>query len=521
MRASSYAGPMVARALAQQALAMRLHRLAELQAVAFASGGAHAGSWGPSLAASRATTSQRFASGAGCDCGERSCESCERHNDGLAPCPCGNASCVTCSRPRAGSLGVAFPGWPSPGLPTQRPPSWEPHDRPRDDGVVTFEYPESTPVVLDGTYFDMHSHNFAFTRADWETARSGAPGTTTEQRADWLHDLHDDGIGAMAISGMVQPTPEGYTGPALIRDTSTVNEVTLYVAARYPEFFAPFLQLVPLGGASSGEEYGTFAVTYVDTMLRVFPFQGVGELVVHGHGVDVNTNAQLYPICRIAATYGIPVMCHWEIAGLESELTRTSRENFDQLIELLESFPNEPVETFTARYEGDPIRDDVLVPLKFILCHCGAGPTDLTAGSPEFREYASRLDRLLKLDNVYFDLAGMQVYREHGQLLDPPRTGPVSPSALGAFLLTKMAAHPNRFLLGLDCQNTSSAQIADYGASVDNYATLLGLGALTTSAKADIRWRNAFRVLYSRATLSTFPHASVGPYPAAVLSWPP
>ncbi len=524
MKASAYAGPMVARTLAQQALAERLSRRAERIALSLAGGGGFSVPHPASLpAARRARSSFALAGGELCSCSSSGCPTCqaEAAQEGLA-CPCGKASCRACApAPPAGLIGFAFPGWGAPAAAPPAPPAG-PVFTPGGAIIVFPTLPNihlpdivepttsstaeghggwTTPtVVCDGDYFDMHSHNFCSTYTDWALAEGGAAGTETENRADSLHSLHDYGVGCMVISGQADTG----AGSDPITDYATMNDVTLFVTALYPDYFVPFLQVIPKDGA-----FDSTAAEYVAARLED-GFQGLGELFIHGHHGNVNDLEPLTSMCRAAAARGVPVQCHWEIGNVDDSTVRTAEENYLQLVALLNAFPNVPIAGYTTYSEDEP------VPLKFILCHCGAGAGDMESTSSTFSDYKDRVEYLLtNYPNVYFDLAGMQIGGVQQLYTSPGRVD--TPTALGEFLLAKMADFPTRFLVGIDT-NLSASTAASYGNSVANYGAFLGLGSLLPADQYLIQVANGFVVLYTTASLLTVSVSSTST--SSSWSWP-
>lgn len=210
-----------------------------------------------------------------------------------------------------------------------------------------------------------------------------------------------------------------------------------------------------------------------------YGFQGVGELFVHGR-TDQDTR--------------------------EDGTVITAKDNWDQLIDLLEQFaaPQEVTDR----------------PLKLILAHCGDGPADHEVIDPndggmteEDRDaWLDRLDTLLETyPYVWFDLAGMQVG-------DPgvDETSAVQrlftsagPTKVGSALLERIARYPDRFLLGTDTSDeyATTTSVTDstgtktylgtdsYLASISNYIAFLDL-ALSAPDKARVMTENAAEVLW-------------------------
>lgn len=508
MKASSFAGPMIAGDLARQVLAQRMARQSERAALALAGGGVfHVPRSILLPKARRARESFRLVGGELCGCRARSCATCGVEID-LAggDCPCGSPGCNLCAAPGpTGSPGGAGgPGGP-PALPNSllspAPTLFPPAIRPWLHGILEPEHSEpSTELVCDGSYFDMHGHNFCYTYDDWAQVLAGATGTVTEQRAGQLYSLKNYGVGCMTVAGMVDIG----AGTDAVLDYATVNDITLYVASLHPEFFAPFLQVIPEGGTFAPD-----AEDYVRDHLAD-GFLGVGELFVHGHGGNVNDMVPLLGICKAAASYGVPVQVHWEFGNVDDEGIRTPAENFEQLIQLLDQFPNDPIETYTAYSEDSP------VPLKLIVCHCGTGPG--TMDMVHLTDYMAWMEILLgRYPNVYFDIAGMQVGDEHKLFFYEGRRPRLSD--LGQFLIDKIAQFPTRFMFGIDCENRYSS-IRMWQNSVTEYGVFLSLGNLSNAEQDLVKVGNAFVVLYSKARVLTVSGGGAGNTGASAWSWP-
>lgn len=333
-----------------------------------------------------------------------------------------------------------------------------------------------------GTYFDTHSHNFMSTYTDWNNAAAGVAGTATAERIDWLASFASYDVGRMVISAMVDDT----SGTDPVSESTTGNLITAWATTRYPDFFVPFVQLFP-------NEIDSDAAYHVQSLLAA-GFEGVGELIIHGHGADTNDSTWLVAIGKVAAPYGVPMQMHWEFGNVANWATRTAAENYDQLIEFLDEFPNIPVGGYTF-LPGEP------VPLKVILCHGGAGPSQ--GMTDEMRiAWNARLTYLLdNYRNVYFDLAGMQV-TDGAELYD--RSG--TPTLVGQVILDLMALHPGRFLLGYDTETrifVGTAEqwgVEDYLASIPHYDTFLNLSTLSEDQKTLVRSGNALVALYLKPT---------------------
>lgn len=505
MKPTDCFGADVARILQEQRRAGLMSALAERRTLEASRGGAL---WTSSRGSRRLAANAFVGVGVDlCGCGERGCDACSASER----CVCGKVDCgfSVGSVVPAKVVGVsagrrAYLGPPPPPAGFV-PPPWL-----TGPGVVTpnidwsIVAPEGADEVdasdkpFAGTYFDTHSHNFMSTYSDWNNAAAGVAGTATAERIDWLASFACYDVGRMVISAMVDDT----SGTDPVNESTTGNLITAWAATRYPDFFVPFVQLFP-------NEIDSGAAAYVEGLLAA-GFEGVGELIIHGHGADTNDNTWLTAIGKVAAPYGVPVQMHWEFGNVANWGARTAAENYDQLIEFLDEFPNIPVAGFTF-LPGEP------VPLKVILCHCGAGPQGMT---DELRDaWKERLTYLLETyRNVYFDLAGMQVTRG-AELYDLSGLA----TKLGEVILDLMSAHPGRFLLGYDTETRMYVGsggywgVTDYLASIPHYDTFLNLSTLTASEQQLIRSGNALVALYLKptpwapATASYSASAHVGP----------
>lgn len=478
--------------------------LRERQALEATRGGAL---WTGSRAARRRTAAAFVGEGVElCGCSERDCEACSTSER----CACGKVSCAfscvattpvvgravsgartACLGPPPPAAGIPAPAvfW-APLVGANPPGAMEPHAVAQlsfEPNLLNDALEELTST-FGGTYFDTHSHNFMSTYQDWGNVMAGAAlGTATYERIGWLASFASHDVGKMVISGMVDST----SGTDPVADSFTANLITSYAAGLYPDFFVPFVQVLP-------GEIDASAASLVGAMLAA-GFEGVGELIIHGHNTDINDNTNLFAIGRVAAAYGVPMQMHWEFGSVNDPENRTPAQNFDQLLGFLNAFPNVPVRGYAYSDPSGPI------PLKVILCHCGAGPS--WPQPPEVQ--AAWEERMLYLlttyENVYFDLAGMQV-TAGGELYAAG-----APQPLGAFLLDCIATYPTRFLLGYDTEtrfyNDADGRwgVSSYIKSIPHYEDFLGMESfnrvyLTETQKSLVRSGNAFNVLYTKPT---------------------
>lgn len=497
-------GPQLARILQEQRRSGLMAMLRERQALETTRGGAL---WTGSRAARRRAAAAFVGEGVElCGCSERGCEACSTSER----CACGKVSCAfssvattpvvarsasgapkACLGPPPAVAGVAAPAvfW-APLVGANPPGAMEPHAVAQlsfEPNLLNDALEELTRTFA-GTYFDTHSHNFMSTYQDWGNVMAGAAlGTATYERIGWLASFASHDVGKMVISGMSDET----SGADPVSDSVTANLITSYAAGLYPDFFVPFVQVLP-------EEIDASAASLVGAMLAA-GFEGVGELIIHGHNTDINDNTNLFEIGRVAAAYGVPMQMHWEFGNVNNWADRTPEQNFDQLLAFLNSFPNVSVRGYTYSDPSGPI------PLKVILCHCGAGPS--WPQPPEVETpWKERMLYLLKTyENVYFDLAGMQV-TTFGELYHGTDIYPI-----GAFLLDCIATYPTRFLLGYDTEtrfyNDTGGRwgVSSYIKSIPHYEDFLGMESfnkvvLTEAQKLRVRSANAFEVLYTKPT---------------------
>jgi hypothetical protein len=180
--------------------------------------------------------------------------------------------------------------------------------------------------------------------------------------------------------------------------------------------------------------------------------EAFGELFVHGYGTGLGNIDVLADICAVAADYCLPVSCHWEIGGVFPEETdketgapreSSAEANFLQMLDLLNRFPQQQLAEFVRVGDETP-------PLKFILCHCGAGASQNNPGDG-YVALGIRMDTLIaNYPNVYFDIAGMLTDLFGG-----------TDTTLWDVISTRMVAHPERFVVGVDIQHDPVAFLGD------------------------------------------------------------
>lgn len=274
--------------------------------------------------------------------------------------------------------------------------------------------------LLANEMFDMHSHHFV----DLDDV---------DGRIDALEAFSAEGVTQMLLSGQHEPDVANST------DGVWLDLLTFYAASRHPDFFLPSVRGVKL--------YDPYSVGQVE-LWAAWGAAAFGEFFVHCYGRGLSDITVLTDICKVAADYCIPVSCHWEIGGVEpierdretgALLGSTAQSNFVQLLELLDQFPRWPLRWFDRVGDETP-------PLKFILCHCGAGAYQNRPGDL-YVALGDRMDILIaRYPNVYFDIAGM-----HDDLFVHLDSG------LWAVISARMIAHPDRFVVGLDISHDAGS----------------------------------------------------------------
>ncbi len=315
--------------------------------------------------------------------------------------------------------------------------------------------------------FDMHSHHFV-------------DAAQVDARIDSLASFGSAGVTKMVLSSQHEPdasrSPDGWI----------LDVLTFYAVSVYPDFFIPSVRGVELflpGSVAQMEAWAAYGA------------EAFGELFVHGYGAGLYSLDVLADICAVAADYCIPVSCHWEIGGVFPEerdketgaLRESSAEaNFLQLLDLLNRFPQTHLAEFVRVGDETP-------PLKFILCHCGAGASQNNPGDG-YVALGMRMDALIgKYPNVYFDIAGIY-------------TDLVASSDLADVIFARMVAHPDRFVVGLDIQHDPS----DFLGYPWLYSELLD-PLLSDSALTAVMNGNGPRILAE--------HYQAGPRPSVGLHW--
>ncbi len=465
LAAGSATGRVLARILSEQRLGrpdMRLH-VAEGVAVAKAGGPLMTLGRLPGYEGSRrAAKSFGLVGGELCGCRAPGCAPCT--SDGCAPrvSGCKDANCATCASVSGATIEkrvarekevteeveVAHLGF----LP------WDP----------------GPGIGLDTeSYVDVHSHLFASNTSDWGwtqfwDAFGAVPSTSTVERIERLYSLEAYGVTRMAISGMYDDTSreylfyiEGFGGFILYDgvDGTDLDDMVLYAASLYPDYFVPFVR----GFAQELDLASPWTQIYVRAAVVSGGFQGVGELIIHGHGADYTDTDALEATCESAFYGDTPILLHWEFIGCAAEDT-----NYTQLLDLIGRFADVP--------SGDAV---------FIIAHCGLGPdpVDLT-------KYEARLDELLAYERVYFDFSGMQVGATQKLMYWDGAAWQLT--LVGELILEKMATSSDRFMFGIDAETRTDTRLfADYTASVAAYEAFLDKSSLTWIQKGRIKHTNA------------------------------
>lgn len=357
-----------------------------------------------------------------------------------------------------------------------------------------------------GEYIDIHGHVFCSSEGDWTDTR-----VDTDYRLSLLYGMRSAGIDRMVLSGFADTSLDD----PLIDER--IDEVTAYASDLYYDFFIPFVRVF--------EFDDPHAPDYVESYLAA-GFAGVGELILHGHGFDFNESDVLVDICRVAVKYDVPVLVHSDMGNVDSPTTRSAAQNFDQLIEVLDSFPTEDLEVEPSGVfdpSDSAASESNSTPLKLILAHCGAGPTD-TMEPEVLAAWAARIDILLmNYPNVYFDLAGMQLDGRPGTPSCHTLFGRTSGllTTTGKAILERILKWPTRFMFGTDAESVSATHAAAYIASVPLYEEFLNKGASSAGEIPEaiqhmVKGTNALAVLASSysesaATGTTLPIPDIDP----------
>jgi hypothetical protein len=501
-------GPDLAKVLRDQARASRAARAAEARAIALCGGpGMSSAGWTQTRGA--ASTREVFGMTAAqmCGCGAPTCDNCGTNCCSGGPCGCGLVSCRSCisgartammrAPSAADTHGAALPkaGQTAYFMP---PPS-DPQD-PRDPG----DLPGAAGDATWRGFMDMHSHihpSIARGQEDWDDALRGLT-TDVDFYADWLRAMEirwqTDGV---PVTGMVLSAQ--YPGDPNLTYAKTLDDITWRAFERHSDFFVPFVrgfELGPAGLTTSADELAE----YVRERLAA-GFEGVGELFVRAYGGDTGDHNEsndpnwldkLVAIGRVAASYGVPVLVHWDIGKVMQYDAAVSRKNFEDLKAFLDEFPNEPIVDYEYGL-NDPR------PLKLILAHAGLGPrkspiVDADPGYYSDEDIARWLEHIEALlgtyHNVWVDLSG-----QVGNLMNTT-TGVLSP--MGDAVITVMGRYPERFMLGIDA-NYFTTGLSFWPESIPHYPMFLdqalASGAITGVDDWRIRLANAPHALYDRA----------------------
>jgi hypothetical protein len=332
-------------------------------------------------------------------------------------------------------------------------------------------------------YIDIHSHNFCADRADIVRTFGGAVDSSTIRRIDWLYNAATaSNVRYLVLSGMAS---DGADGPIL-------DDVTAYAFRRYPDFFIPFLRAFPHSpGLWKEAPITKFDSAYVGERLGEgkdaggVGFQGVGELIVHGHGTDIEDDHAIAGIFAKAAEYDSPVLVHWEFGNV-SEGSWAAADNFEQLNRVLKE-----VETASPTV---------------IVAHCAAGPSTMDAVA--LVAYTTCMNKLLSTySNVFFDLAGMQKNGEQKLYSLDRLTGSYRLTPLGGLIAGWMQysgdgiTYPTRFLFGIDTENRTEDETEGWISSIGNYEIFMdvaedeGYDLSTLDVRTMFRYNNAATIL--------------------------
>jgi predicted TIM-barrel fold metal-dependent hydrolase len=315
------------------------------------------------------------------------------------------------------------------------------------------------------TYIDVHSHHiFSGTAAEMDS---------------WAADL----VAFMDRNGVYRTVISGLTAGDLA-GSGELDEIVLTASSAYPDYFIPFARDFDLDSAD--------APTEVEAAL-VRGFQGIGELIVHGHQGNHDDMSIVSDIARIASDWGVPLLLHWDVGEVDAL-------EYDKSADLPVS-----VDTLARRAKNLRDLDDLLTDypdLKVILAHCGAGPAQRDSHGREIRDLTwyeeTVLPTLLDHANLYMDIAGMFPPRcsdlwKASPHIDPFTKSPEDhPSGIGWLILELMGKYSDRFLVGFDIEdNTVSASDSDWDEALAHYVSFLDL----SGHAADIAYYNAYLLL--------------------------
>lgn len=332
------------------------------------------------------------------------------------------------------------------------------------------------PEEVERRFYDAHSHSFVISPSPGKYSGAVLPFLAAQQGVltTALASLQEAGVARMVVSGKVDPTD-----PVLRRAWNSwdLNQVVQAMHAQDEGFFVPIANLtmdLSEDGLGSEQRWDDREVLE-DFLAR--GFHGIGEILVHGHGVDMEGSSglsNLLYVCQLAGTVGVPVMFHWDLLSVEGAATVTPQESRDELRALL------------------GILDLAGVSTTIVIAHCGGGPDGGTKapGNADFDDYLVLMDELLARDDVFFDLGGMQVGQGGVNPVRNLVNGRVV-THLGEAILGWIAEHPTKFMFGLDADPQGIAhgglqEMEDYRQSVGWYHQFLIRGAQDSTTGAYI-----------------------------------
>lgn len=189
-----------------------------------------------------------------------------------------------------------------------------------------------------------------------------APGADVLGHADWLRHR------GLAHTPAASPMSPGWTGeaPARFRTKPAVDmagcgcipatlppdDGSMFFAGKRPltgaRNYAPEAPRAVRGGRARQIPHSQFAPD-TDSLIAIdskefgalsmfldLGFQGIGEILVHGHHSHCFDNSDLLTICKFGAKYKVPVMFHWDCGTIDTdESVTTTTENMRQFLWLL------------------------------------------------------------------------------------------------------------------------------------------------------------------------------------------
>lgn len=440
--------------------------------------------------------------GGECGCGELGCRACEVSPAGA--CPCAAPSCDHWPR----QANTRFQGrrvrWKAPLGPASPPlGAVQPGAAGGPgSGAASGGYRARSVRPDDG--IDVHAHMPAESIDDWNGDRSDV----ALAAADLAVVDPPDEFQAVCVSANPGFSIGSWDANlTLLHSTKELTELTLEGAGLDPRIlpfaFVPSYEMVDVKASPPIDQS---KVDEVEGLLEG-DFVGIGELLVRGHGVDDSDHGfgkdpadsfellsqAIVPYLELAARYDVPVLFHWDLLTTDADVDAAMSRQ--QLLDLLELVKN----GFTNRI--DLTETERRLP-KIVIAHCGDGPrggdaleADLEASSTSGPSYKDLLNTILEEHpTVWFDLSGMQVDPVK-HLFEGTLESPEPLTALGEFLLRKMAAYPTRFLYGSDYGQVGKGAV--FADALRGYEAFLDHSKLGPIDRRAFFRDNALEVLYS------------------------